>query len=102
MKSATRQKHLPLNQYVPLSRPVGEEDYLLGDLLCTARTDEPEAAVLNRRLSDYLDRFGETELSELENEVIRRRLEGKSLPADGRRAEVPAEVRGQRAAACEA
>jgi len=76
VKSATRQKHLPLNQYVPLSRPVGEDDSLLADVLTDGRGDEPETAILNRRLTDYLERFGPTELSQLENEVIRRRLEG--------------------------
>jgi RNA polymerase sporulation-specific sigma factor len=78
VKSATRQKHLPLNQYVPLSRPVGDDDSLLADVLTDGRASEPETAVLNRRLSDYLERFGPTELSALEIEVIRQRLEGKT------------------------
>jgi RNA polymerase sporulation-specific sigma factor len=76
VKSASRQKHLPLNQYVPLSRPVGEDDSLLVDVLTDSHRDEPESTLLNRRLSDYLERFGPTELSPLEIEVIRRRLEG--------------------------
>lgn len=76
VKSATRQKHLPLNQYIPLSRPTGDDDSLLADILMDARSEEPETAMLNRRLTDYLERFGPTELSELENEVIRRRLKG--------------------------
>jgi RNA polymerase sporulation-specific sigma factor len=74
VKSATRQKHLPLNQYVPLYRTAGEEEALLVD----AHSDEPEAVVLNRRLTDYLEQYGPTELSDLENRVIRFRLEGKS------------------------
>lgn len=78
VKSATRQKHLPLNRYVPLNRPVGEDESLLADVLSDGRTDEPEAVVLNRRLTDYLERYSATELSELENQVIRCRLEGKS------------------------
>ena len=78
VKSATRRKHAPLNQYVPLHRPAGDGDSFLVDLLAGASRDEPEAAVLNRRLSDYLELHGRTELSELENQVIRCRLEGKS------------------------
>jgi RNA polymerase sporulation-specific sigma factor len=78
VKSALRQKHLPLNQYVPLNRPAGDEDALLVDILPANAMEEPEAVVLNRRLTDYLERYAGTELSELENYVLRCRLEGKS------------------------
>jgi RNA polymerase sporulation-specific sigma factor len=78
VKSASRQKHLPLNRYVPLSRPAGEEDAILADVLADPRADEPEAAILDRRLTDYLEQDAATELSELENQVVRCRLEGMS------------------------
>lgn len=78
VKSATRQKHLPLNQYIPLNRPVGDEGALLLDVIADRRTEEPEATPLTLRLADYLEQFAGTELSSLENQVIRRRLEGKS------------------------
>ena len=77
VKSATRQKHLPLNRYVPLNGVGGDEDALLAEF-ASVGADEPEAAVLNRRLMDYLESLGATELSKLESEVIRRRLQGKS------------------------
>ena len=78
VKSALRQKHVPLNHYVPLNRPAGDEDTLLMDVLPDGPADEPEASVLNRRLTEYLERFGSVELSELECRAIRGRLEGKS------------------------
>jgi len=78
VKSAARRKHLPLNQYVSLHRSTGEDEAFLMDVLADRRSDEPEAALLNRRLSDYLERHGATELSELEGRAIRGRLEGKS------------------------
>lgn len=78
VKSAARRKHLPLNRYVSLDGPVGDGDASLLDTLCDSRSEEPEAAVLNRRLREYLEREGRQELSELENQVIRCRLEGKT------------------------
>lgn len=78
VKSASRRKHLPLNRYIPLYRPVGDEDAFLVDVLAGSRCEEPEDVVLNRRLSDYLEKDGAGELSELEIQVIRRRLEGKT------------------------
>jgi RNA polymerase sporulation-specific sigma factor len=78
VKSATRRKHLPLNQYVPLHRPIGDDDAALVDIVADHRPGESEAAVLTRRLTDYLEQYAATELSDLENQVLRSRLEGKS------------------------
>jgi len=78
VKSASRRKHLPLNRYIPIHRQEGDELTSLVDQLGDVRAEEPEAAVLNRRLAEYLDRFGIQELSRLENQAIRGRLEGKS------------------------
>lgn len=78
VKSASRRKHLPLNCYVSLHRPTEGEDGLLLDVLADTRSDEPEAALLQRRLSEYLERYGCSELSDLEKRVIQGRLEGQS------------------------
>jgi RNA polymerase sporulation-specific sigma factor len=78
VKSATRRKHVPLNQYVPLHRPIGEDDASLLDVVADLGSSESEAAMLSRRLSDYLEEHAATELSDLENQVLRSRLEGKS------------------------
>jgi len=78
VKSATRQKHQPLNHYIPLHRSADDEEGFLEDVLAERRHEEPETAALNRRLAEYLERFGATQLTALENAVIRCRLEGKS------------------------
>lgn len=78
VKSAARRKHLPLNRYVPLDGPLGDGESSLLETLSDPRLEEPCASVLNRRLTEYLEREGPRELSELENQVIRCRLEGKS------------------------
>lgn len=78
VKSAARQKHRPLNQYIPLDRTTGEADVFLVDLLAGARTEEPETMLLSRKLTDYLEQRGRSELSPLEQAVILSRLEGKT------------------------
>jgi len=78
VKSASRRKHLPLNRYVPIHRPWDDESACLGDQLTDDRAGDPSAAIGNSRLTEYFERYGTTELSELENHVIQCRLEGKS------------------------
>jgi len=78
VKSASRRKHFPLNCYVSLHRPTEGDDGLLLDVLADTRSDEPEAALLQRRLAEYLERYGCSELSDLEKRVIQGRLEGQS------------------------
>jgi len=46
VKSAARQKHLPLNQYVSLHRPTGGRGLVLMDVLADGHGNEPEAALL--------------------------------------------------------
>ncbi|HWO88310.1 MAG TPA: RNA polymerase sporulation sigma factor SigH [Gemmatimonadales bacterium] len=78
IKTATRQKHLPLNHYVPLTGSGFEGEVWLAELLPDARPEEADDDPLRRRLWEYLERYGPKELSALENQVIRCRLEGKS------------------------
>jgi RNA polymerase sporulation-specific sigma factor len=78
VKSASRRKHLPLNQYVSFFRGMDEDGAHPLDSLIDPSGNEPEATVLTRRLSDYLETVGKHELSDLENQVVRRRLEGKT------------------------
>lgn len=78
VKSAARRKHQPLNQYVPLDRTADDGDVFLVDTLAGGRADEPETVLLSHRLREFLDRCGRSELSPLEQAVIRSRLEGKS------------------------
>jgi RNA polymerase sporulation-specific sigma factor len=78
VKTASRRKHLPLNRYVPLHRPWGEDEALLVDVLPDGASSGPEALLLREGLTDCLDRAAWANLSDLERQVIRFRLEGKS------------------------
>ncbi|HSP37394.1 MAG TPA: RNA polymerase sporulation sigma factor SigH [Frankiaceae bacterium] len=81
VKGATRHKHGPLNTYVSFSRPIGNEDdgeRSLGDVLPAGAMADPVEQVVSgervRALQSYLDR----ELSDLEVEVLRMHVDGKS------------------------
>lgn len=81
VKSARRRKHLPLNQYVSLFRPTVEGEPPLSELLAAPRGEELgdfHGGDLDLRLREYLVRRAPQELTGLELEVIRRRLDGKS------------------------
>jgi RNA polymerase sporulation-specific sigma factor len=81
IKAATRHKHGPLNNYVSLSRPVATEedgDRCLADVLATRSGGDPADEVISadriRALQAHLDRA----LSDLEVEVLRLYVDGKS------------------------
>jgi len=80
IKTATRQKHIPLNSYVSLNKPVFDEDSdkTLLDILGQGKMVDPEEMLINRE--DYAGmetRIGEL-LSSLEWEVLSLYLDGKS------------------------
>lgn len=80
IKTATRQKHIPLNSYVSLNKPIYDEDSdrTLLDILAGSKITDPEELMINRE--EYHDiefKMGEI-LSELEWKVLTLYLEGKS------------------------
>jgi RNA polymerase sporulation-specific sigma factor len=79
VKSATRHKHSPLSGSVSLDQPVGsEEDVCLADLLPAAASSDPATSVISADEIRALQRhFGEV-LSDLEQQVLRHHVEGKS------------------------
>ncbi len=81
VKTATRQKHSPLNTYVSLSKPVnGDEDpdWMLGDTLRTPQSADPaELVISNDELRSIKLAFAEI-LSDFEAEVLHMYVEGKS------------------------
>ena len=80
IKTATRQKHIPLNTYVSLNKPVYDEesDRTLMDVISGAKVTDPEELVVNREeLASIENEIGEV-LSELEMEVLMSYIEGKS------------------------
>ena len=80
IKTATRQKHIPLNSYVSLNKPVFDEesDRTLMDMLSEASISDPEELLINREDFNNIElKMGEV-LSDLELEVVDSYLQGKS------------------------
>lgn len=81
IKTATRQKHGPLNNYVSFHRPVdADEDgeRCLGDLLPAANISDPAEQVISADRIRALQHHFDTVLSDLEAEVLRLYVDGKS------------------------
>lgn len=80
IKTATRQKHMPLNTYVSLNKPVYDEesDRTLVDVLYAERVSNPEEICINEEeFASIENKMGEI-LSELELQVLHAYLDGKS------------------------
>ncbi|MFC4736697.1 RNA polymerase sporulation sigma factor SigH [Bacillus daqingensis] len=80
IKTATRQKHIPLNSYVSLDKPIYDEESerTLLDVLCGHGVTDPEQLLINREeFSDIESKMGEM-LSELEREVLMQYLDGRT------------------------
>ena len=82
IKTATRQKHGPLNNYVSFHRPVsGDEDggeRTLSDVLPTKAISDPAELVISAERIRALQVHFDEVLSDLETEVLRLYVEGKS------------------------
>jgi RNA polymerase sporulation-specific sigma factor len=80
IKTATRQKHIPLNSYVSLDKPIYDEesDRTLLDVIEGSKTMDPEELIISR------ERYGDMEfkmkeiLSDLERKVLNLYLDGQS------------------------
>ena len=80
IKTATRQKHIPLNSYISLNKPLYDEesDRTLLDVIMEGRTSNPEDLIINREnLGNIHAKINEV-LSGLEQEVLSAYLDGKS------------------------
>jgi RNA polymerase sporulation-specific sigma factor len=80
IKTATRQKHIPLNTYISLNKPIYDEesDRTLLDVLSEARVADPEELIISREELNHIHtEIGEV-LSSLEMEVLMSYLDGKS------------------------
>lgn len=80
IKTATRQKHIPLNSYVSLDKPIYDEetDRTLLDVIAGSKSVDPQELLINQ------EKYGDMEmklselLSELEKKVLRLYLDGKT------------------------
>ncbi|GAA0729860.1 RNA polymerase sporulation sigma factor SigH [Clostridium malenominatum] len=80
IKTATRQKHIPLNTYISLNKPIYDEesDRTLMDVLSESKVTDPEELIISREEMGYIqNEIGEV-LSNLEMEVLMSYIDGKS------------------------
>uniref|UniRef100_UPI003EBCD716 RNA polymerase sporulation sigma factor SigH n=1 Tax=Proteinivorax hydrogeniformans TaxID=1826727 RepID=UPI003EBCD716 len=80
IKTATRQKHIPLNSYVSLNKPIFDEesDRTLLDIISGIKITDPEELMISQEeYSDIEKKMAEI-LSGLERKVLMLYLEGKS------------------------
>lgn len=80
IKTATRQKHIPLNTYVSLNKPIYDEESerTLLDVLVGMRITDPEELFISAEQMEYIQKQMGTVLSDLELEVLNSYLDGKS------------------------
>lgn len=80
IKTATRQKHIPLNSYVSLNKPVFDEesDRTLLDLITEMKVTNPEDLVIGREEFTKMESKIGDMLSGLEREVLSSYLDGQS------------------------
>ena len=80
IKTATRQKHIPLNSYISLNKPIYDEDSdrTLLDVISSIKVSDPEELVINQEASATMRVRIRKNLSELECRVLTAYLEGKS------------------------
>lgn len=80
IKTATRQKHIPLNSYVSLNKPIYDEDSdrTLLDVITGTKITDPEELIISREeFYDIEEKMGEI-LSSLEWRVLMSYLDGKT------------------------
>ena len=80
IKTATRQKHIPLNSYVSLNKPIYDEesDRTLLDVISGAKITDPEELIISSEELYSMESKVVELLSDLEWQVLMAYLDGKS------------------------
>ena len=80
IKTATRQKHIPLNSYISLNKPIYDEDSdrTLLDVISGVKVADPEELIISREEFLTIEKKMSEILSELEWQVLMAYLDGKS------------------------
>lgn len=80
IKGTTRQKHIPLNSYTSLHKPIydADGDRTLIEVLGNNKVDDPEALVIDRERLDYTQKHIKEVLSAFEYKVFRLYINGLS------------------------
>ena len=80
IKTATRQKHRPLNSYISLNKPVYDEESerTLLDIIATSIVTDPEELIISKEELKHIESKMNELLSDLELQVVEYYLNGKS------------------------
>ena len=80
IKTATRQKHIPLNSYISLDKPIYDEesDRTLMDVISGAKVLDPEELIISQEEFDQIEVKMAELLSDLERKVLALYLDGQS------------------------
>lgn len=80
LKAASRQKHIPLNTYVSLNKPLFQEetDRNFQDTLITEKVEDPESLFIDVEKTIEINQEIKRSLSEFEYKVLRLYLQGVS------------------------
>lgn len=80
IKTATRQKHIPLNTYISLDKPVygDETNHTLLDIIAEPRVTDPQTILVHQDRFFYIQDKLSEQLSRFERSVLRLYLEGYS------------------------
>ena len=80
IKTATRQKHIPLNSYISLNKPIYEEEseQTLLDVISEMRITDPEDLIISKEGFDSIEKKVEDLLSDLELKVFMSYIDGMS------------------------
>jgi RNA polymerase sporulation-specific sigma factor len=80
IKTASRQKHIPLNTYVSLNKPLfnDETDKSYEDTLVLSRKEDPESLYLDHEKTNEINKEIKNSLSNFEYKVLKLYLQGVS------------------------
>ncbi|MBP3907086.1 MAG: RNA polymerase sporulation sigma factor SigH, partial [Peptostreptococcaceae bacterium] len=80
IKTATRQKHIPLNSYVSLNKPIYDEesDRTLMDIIAASIITDPEELIISKEELKNIESKMNEILSKLELQALELYLNGKS------------------------
>ena len=80
IKTATRQKHIPLNSYISLNKPVYDEESerTLLDIIATSIVTDPEELIISKEELKHIESKMNELLSDLELQVVEYYLNGQS------------------------
>ncbi len=80
IKSATRQKHMPLNTYISLNKPVydGESEKTYLDTIVSDKVLNPEELFIGQEAKTFIEQHINESLTKLECKVLELYLQGKN------------------------